>query len=78
MDILWVKFVEGPIHANCNLKEVQPTVLPDFVHHSCHPRPTKLGSAPGNHCTYFLHDNAVITRALQAKVLEDGTDLEQG
>lgn len=75
---LWVQLVERPIHADGDLEEVQPAVLPDLVHHGCHAGPAELSSPPGHHRAHLLHDDAVVARALQAEMLEDGADLEQG
>lgn len=75
---LRVQLVEGPIHTDRDLEEVQPAVLPDLVHHSCHASPAELSCPPGHHRAHLLHDDAVVARGLQAEVLEDGADLEQG
>lgn len=75
---LRVQLVERPVHTNSDFEEVQATVLTDLVHHSGHASATELGCTPCHHRAHLLHNDAVVTRGLQAQVLQDGAHLEQG
>lgn len=72
-----MEFVEGPIHTNGDLKGLQMSVLSDLVHHRGHSCPTQLSGTSSDHGAHLLHNDAVVTGALQTKVLEDVTDLKQ-
>lgn len=72
-----MEFVEGPIHSDSDLQEVQISVLSYLVHHRGHSCPTQLSGTSSDHGAHLLHNDAVVTGALQTKVLEDVTDLKQ-
>lgn len=72
-----MEFVEGPIHTDGDLKEIQISILSDLVHHCGHSCPTQLSGTLSDHSAHLLHNDAVVTCALQPKVLEDVPDLKQ-
>lgn len=72
---LRVELVQRAVHAHCHFEAVQPAVLPYLVHHSGHACATELSGTPGNHSAHLLHNDAVVARALQPQVAQDGTDL---
>lgn len=72
-----MKLVERPVHAHSHVEVVQPPVLADLVHHGSHTCATQLCGPLGHYPAHGLHEDAVVTRAVQAKLLEDGPDLQQ-
>ena len=60
-----MKLVQCPVHAHRHFEVVQSTVLSYLVHHGGHACATELGRAPGDHSAHLLHNDAVVTRALQ-------------
>lgn len=73
-----MELVKSPVYTHCHFEAVQASVFSYLVHHSSHACATELGRTPGNHGAHLLHNDAVITRALQSEVTQDGPDLQQG
>lgn len=75
---LRMELVQGPVYSNSNLQVLHTSVFSLLLYNSCQSRPTELGSSPGNSSTHFFHNDAVLTRAVQAKLLQNSTHLEEG
>lgn len=75
---LRMELVESPVHTHCHFEVLQSSVFSYLVHHSSHACTTELGRTPGDHSAHLLHDDAVVTGALQPQVAQDGPDLQQG
>lgn len=75
---LRVQLVQGAIHTHGNLQVLKSLVLSPFFHDGSQARTTELGSPPGHSSTHLLHHDAVLTCAVQAQLLQDPPDLEEG
>ena len=76
--LLWMELVESPIHPHSNIQMVQSSVLTNLVRHGSHSGSAELSGAVGNRSTHFLHDDTVITGAVQAQLLQDAPHLQKG
>lgn len=75
---LRVQLVQGAVHAHSDLQVLQPLVFPPLLHDGSHACATELGRPTGHRSTHLLHHDAVLTRAVQAKLLQDPPHLEEG
>lgn len=73
---LRMKLVERAVHAHSHVEAVQPPVFADLIHHSSHACATQLRRPLGHHPTHGLHEDTVVTCAVQTQLLEDGPDLQ--
>lgn len=73
-----MKLVQSPIYSNSNLQVLRTSVFSLLLYNGCQSCPTELGSSPGNSPTHLFHNDAVITRAVEAKLLQNPSDLEEG
>ena len=76
--LLWVELVERSVHPHRDVQVVQAAVLADLVHHGGHAGAADLGGAARHGATHLLHDDTVVTGAVQTQTLQDGPHLEQG
>ena len=76
--LLWVELVERSVHPHGDVQVVQPAVLPDLVHHGGHAGSADLRGAARHGPTHLLHDDTIVTGAVQTQTLQDGPHLEQG
>lgn len=75
---LRVQLVQGAVHAHSDLQVLKPLVFPPFLHDGSHAGATELGRPTGHSSTHLLHHDAVLTRAVQAELLQDPPHLEEG
>lgn len=72
-----MQLVERAVHAHGDVQVVQAAVLADLVHHGGHAGAADLGRAAGHRAAHLLHDDAVVTGAGEAQLLQDRPDLQQ-
>lgn len=75
---LWMKLVQSPIYSNGNLQVLHTSVFSLLLYNGCQSCSTQLGSSPGNSPTHLFHNDAVFTRAVEAELLQNPSDLEEG
>lgn len=75
---LRVQLVQGAIHAHGDPQALEPLVFPPFLYNGGQASATELGRPPGHSSAHLLHHDAVLTRAVQAELLQDPPDLEEG
>lgn len=75
---LRVQLVQRAIHSHGDLQVLQPLVFPPLLHDSSQASAAELGRPPGHSSAHLLHHNAVLTCAVQAELLQDPPDLEEG
>lgn len=75
---LWVQLVQSAIHAHGDLEVLQALVFPPLLHDGSHAGAAHLGSPPRHGPAHLLHHYAVFTRAVQAQLLQDPPDLQEG
>lgn len=75
---LRVQLVQRAIHSHGDLQVLQPLVFPPLLHDSSQAGAAELGCPPGHSSAHLLHHNAVLTCAVQAELLQDPPDLEEG
>lgn len=77
-DSLWVQLVQSAIHAHGDLEVLQALVFPPLLHDGSHAGAAHLGSPPRHSPAHLLHHYTVFTRAVQAQLLQDPPDLQEG
>lgn len=75
---LRVKLVKSSVHTHSDLEVLQPLVFSSLLHDGCQACAAELGSPPRHGPTHLLHHNAVFARAVQAQLLQDLPDLQEG
>lgn len=73
-----MQLVQGAVHAHGDPQALEPLVFPPFLYNGGQASATELGRPPGHSSAHLLHHNAVLTRAVQAELLQDPPDLEEG
>lgn len=73
-----MELVQSPIYSNGGLQALHASVFSPLLYNSRQSCPTELGSSFWNSSTHLFHNDAVITRAVQAKLLQNSPDLEEG
>lgn len=73
-----MQLVQGAIHTHGDLQVLKPLVFPPLLHDGGQASTVELGRPPGHSSAHLLHHDAVLTRAVQAKLLQDLPDLEEG
>lgn len=76
--LLWMELVQSPIYSNGDLQVLHTSVFSLLLYNSCQSCPTELGSSFWNSSTHLFHNDAVIARAVQAKLLQNSPDLQEG
>lgn len=75
---LWMKLVQSPVYSNGNLQMLHTSVFSLLLYNGRQSCPTQLGCSPGNSPTHLFHNDAVFTRAVEAELLQNPSNLEEG
>lgn len=75
---LRVQLVESSVHTHSDLEVLQPLVFSSLLHDGSQACAAELGSPPRHGPTHLLHHNTVFARAVQAQLLQDLPDLQEG
>ena len=73
-----MQLVQCAIHAHGALEAPEPLVVSPLLHDGSHAGTTNLGGPPRHSPTHLLHHNTVFARAVQAQLLQDPPDLQEG
>lgn len=73
-----MQLVQGAVHTHGDPQVLQPLVFSPFFHDGGQACTAELGRPAGHGPAHFLHHDAVFTRAVQAQLLQDPPDLEEG
>lgn len=73
-----MQLVQGAVHAHSDLEVLEALVFSPFLHDGSHAGAAHLGSPPRHSPAHLLHHNAVFAGAVQAQLLQDPPDLQEG
>ena len=75
---LRVQLIQGAVHTHSDPHVLKSLVFSPLLHDGSQASTIKLGRPPGHSAAHLLHHDAVLTRAVQAELLQDPPDLEEG